>query len=59
VLLVIIQIRENDAVLKCTVQFVLIIMQVFAKPCEKHVLVARARYVSVCTVLLASKVKNF
>lgn len=44
-LLVIIQMRENDSVMKCTMQFVLIIMQVFAKPCEKHTVVARAQYV--------------
>jgi hypothetical protein len=54
-LLVIIQMREHDLVPKCIMQFILIIMQVFVKLCEKHVVVARAPYVSICTVQLASK----
>jgi len=57
-LLVIIQMKEDELVPKCIMQFILIIMQVFAKLCEKHIVVARAPYVSLSTVQLASKKKK-
>jgi len=50
--------KEDELVPKCIMQFILVIMQVFVKLYEKHVVVAGAPYVSLGTVQLASKKKQ-